>query len=79
MAENDTRLVEISGNDDIFVTLLLPPGVEPPGPGAHLLTIPLDQPAGWRRVALSTKVPDLPEVLRSTHRIGGRVEHVYDY
>ena len=79
LAANRTELVEISGNDDIFVTLLLPPGDEIPGPGAHLLTIPLDAPAGWRRIALSTKVPDLPDVLRTTKAWGGRVEHVYDY
>jgi hypothetical protein len=79
MAISSAQVVEISGNDDIFVTLLLPPDVEVPGPGAHLLTIPLDEPAGWRRVALSTKVPDLLGVLRQTRQLGGRVEHVYDY
>jgi hypothetical protein len=79
LAASGTRLVEISGNDDIFLTLLLPPNVEPPGPGAHLFTMPIDEPTGWRRVALSTKVSDLPEVLGTTRQIGGRVEHVYDY
>jgi len=79
MAASGTQLVEISGNDDIFVTLLLPPRVEVPGPGTHLLTIPVDDPPGWRRIALSTKVPDLLGVLRATHQEGGRVEHVYDY
>ena len=79
MAASGTELVEISGNDDIFVTLLLPPGDEVPGPGAHLLTIPLDEPAGWRRVALSIKVADLGAMLRTTRAWGGRVEHVYDY
>jgi hypothetical protein len=41
--------------------------------------MPIDEPTGWRRVALSTKVSDLPEVLGTTRQIGGRVEHVYDY
>ena len=79
MSDRQVKLVEIAGNDDIFVTLLLPPKVAIPGPGTHLLTIPLDDPAGWRRVALSTKVSDLTGVLRDTRLEGGRVEHVYDY
>jgi hypothetical protein len=73
------ELVEISGNDDIFVTLLLPPGNEVPGPGAHLLTISVDDPPGWRRIGLSTKVSDLLGVMRSADQLGGRIEHVYDY
>ena len=73
------ELVEISGNDDIFVTLLLPPGDAVPGPGVHLLTVPLDYPPGWRRIGLSTKVPELPGVIRMTRAYGGKVEHIYDY
>jgi hypothetical protein len=73
------ELVEISGNDDIFVTLLMPAGDEVPGPGTHLFTTRIDQPGGWRRIGLSTKVPDLLGVIRGTRQYGGRVEHVYDY
>jgi hypothetical protein len=73
------HLVEISGNDDIFLTVLMPPGDEVPGPSAHLLTTSIDDPSGWRRLGLSTKVPDLFAVMRLTEQYGGRVEHVYDY
>ncbi|HEX6605106.1 MAG TPA: hypothetical protein VF027_09545, partial [Sphingomicrobium sp.] len=77
MAGSPVQLVEISGNDDIFVTLLVPPGKDVPG--AHLFTTPLDEPAGWRRVAVSTKVPALLPLIRHARASGGRVEHVYDY
>ena len=79
LARTPTELVEISGNDDVYVTLLLPPGDEIPGPGVHLLTTALDDPPGWRRVGLSTKVSDLLRVVNLTRQYGGRVEHVYDY
>ena len=81
MAASNTQLVEISGNDDIFVTLLLQPGTELPGPGTHLFTILLgdDRPNIGRRVGISTKVPELLGVIRLTRQYGGRVEHVYDY
>jgi hypothetical protein len=79
MAASGTQLVEISGNDDIFVTLLLPPRAAITSSGAQLFTTELDDPPGWRRVAVSTKVPDLLELLRSTRQQGGRLEHVYDY
>jgi hypothetical protein len=79
LARTPIELVEISGNDDIYVTLLLPPGDEVPGPGVHLLTTSIDDPPGWRLVGLSTKVPDLLRVMNMTRQYGGRVEHVYDY
>jgi hypothetical protein len=44
-----------------------------------LLTTSIDDPSGWRRLGLSTKVPDLFAVMRLTEQYGGRVEHVYDY
>lgn len=79
LSDTPVELVEVSGNDDILVTLLMPPRVQAPGPGAHLITTQLDDPPGWRRIGLSTKVPDLLGVIRLTRRSGGRVEHVYDY
>ena len=79
VADTPVELVEISGNDDIFVTLLLPPNAEVPGPGTHLITTQLGDPPHGRRVGLSTKVPDLLGVIRATRQSGGRVEHVYDY
>ena len=79
LSNSPVQLVEISGNDDIFVTLLLPPNTPVPGPGAHLLTTALAAPAGWRRVGVSTKVADLLDVIRQARSAGGQLEHVYDY
>lgn len=79
VSTTQAELVEISGNDDIYATLLMPPGDEVPGPGTHLITSRVDDPPGWRRIGLSTKVPELLGVIRLTHRYGGRIEHVYDY
>jgi hypothetical protein len=79
LANKPVELVEISGNDDIYLTLLMPPGAELPGPAVHLLTTPVDEAGGWRRVGLSAKVPELLGVIRQALQQGGRVEHVYDY
>lgn len=79
LSASHVELVEISGNDDIFVTLLLPPKAAVPGPSVHLLTTDLDEPAGWRRVGVSTKVADVLDIIRQSQAEGGRLEHVYDY
>jgi hypothetical protein len=41
--------------------------------------MPLDDRPGWRRLGLSTKVPDLLPLLRAVQAGGGEIEHVYDY
>jgi hypothetical protein len=79
MADKPVQLVEISGNDDLFVTLLLPRDNTLAGSGLELFTIPIEEPAGWRRMGVSTKVPQLLDLIRRTRASGGRVEHVYDY
>jgi hypothetical protein len=79
LSTTGVELVEISGNDDIFVTVLMPPGRSPPKRATRLFGTALDEPAGWQRVGLATKVPDLLAFIRSTRASGGYVEHVYDY
>jgi hypothetical protein len=71
--------VEIAGNDDIFVTVLVPAEAAPPRGAAVLLSMPLDERPGWRRLGLSTKVVRLGPLLRAVRAGGGEVEHVYDY
>jgi hypothetical protein len=71
--------VEIAGNDDIFVTVLAPAAAAAPPDAAVLLTMPLDDRAGWRRLGLSTKVIRLGALLRAVRAGGGEIEHVYDY
>ena len=71
--------VEIAGNDDIFVTILAPDAAKPPAGSVVLLTMPLDDRPGWRRLGVSMKVPRLGAALREVRAGGGEIEHVYDY
>ena len=77
MAGADVQLVEIAGNDDIFVTLLLPEQASPPG-GVQLFVNESRFP-GLMRAGLTVKVADLLEVIRAAEASGARLEHVYDY
>lgn len=78
MASAGTTLVEIAGNDDIFVTLLQRNGAPAPGPGTVLMTMPAAQ-AGWQRVGVSVKVAQLLDLVRAAAMGGAVLEHVYDY
>lgn len=79
LSHGNTKVVEISGNDDIFLTAWVPPGRRTAASGKELFSVPLDEPRGWRRVGISTKVPNLLSTIRAIQQGGGRVEHVYDY
>lgn len=79
LSHTNGKLVEISGNDDIFLTVMLPPQATLPKSDKTLFETPLDEPRGWRRVGVSTKVPNLLATIRTVRAKGGRVEHVYDY
>ena len=79
LSRTNAKLVEISGNDDVFVTVMLPPKVKAPKGSQSLFETQLDEPNGWRRVGISTKVPNLLATIRTVRSQGGRVEHVYDY
>ena len=79
LSHSNAKLTEISGNDDVFVTALLPAKAKPAHGAQRLMAMPLADRPGWQRVGLSTKVPDLLPLMRSIRRSGGQVEHVYDY
>jgi len=79
LAGTNAELVEIAGNDDIFVTLRLPEGAAMPAGGIEMISVPLDDRPGWRRVGVTAKVPQLLPLLRATSASGGEIEHVYDY
>jgi hypothetical protein len=72
------NLVEIAGNDDVFVTVLMPAGIEAKV-GERLITVPLQSRAGWRRDGLTIKVAELAGLMRGLGISGARFEHVYDY
>ena len=71
--------VEIAGNDDIFLTMLAPAAAPAPPGASVLLSMPIDERPGWRRLGLSTKVRRLGPLMRAVRAGGGEIEHVYDY
>jgi hypothetical protein len=78
LAARGRDVVEIAGNDDLFVTLLLPPG-SPPAKGTLLITVPQQARPGWRREGLAIKVNDLAPLMRGLAASGAQFEHAYDY
>ncbi len=82
MARAGIDLVEIAGNDDIFVTLLASDGAPPPTFGERLFATPVQGAEGEARmvrVGVSVRVTDLLELVRAAEASGARLEHVYDY
>ena len=80
LSATPVELVEIAGNDDIFVTLLLPEsGTALPAGAVRMFDVALDDRPGWNRVGVTVRVADLLPLLRVVRRGGGEVEHVYDY
>lgn len=77
LENSNIAINEISGNDDIFLTVLLPTGR--PALSGQLIAVPLDERPGWSRIGISTKVERLLPMMRSIRSSGGQVEHVYDY
>jgi hypothetical protein len=78
LASRGRDVVEIAGNDDIFVTLLMPPGA-PPAKGELLITVPSQARPGWRRDGLAIKVSGLAQLMRILGGSGAQFEHAYDY
>lgn len=75
LADRRAELVEIAGNDDIFLTILVPPAT----PANRDTTLTMNLPDGRHRRGISVKVPELLPLIRSVRQSGGTVEHVYDY
>ncbi|HEX8192955.1 MAG TPA: hypothetical protein VF552_08650 [Allosphingosinicella sp.] len=79
LSATDAALVEIAGNDDIFVTVRAPVGRPAPAGTVQLLSAPLDDRPGWRRLGLAVKVERLLPLLRELRATGAELEHAYDY
>ena len=79
LAQKGADPLEIAGNDDIFLTVLAPERAAAPPGATTLLTMPLDDRPGWRRLGLSIKVARLGATLRAVRAGGAELEHVYDY
>ncbi len=74
------RFEDISGNDEIFVTILVPSGWKsvPAGMSEIFRTSILTQP-GRERVGLRVPVADLHSLLAPLDAQGAELEHLYDY
>lgn len=80
LAQRGADFVEIAGNDDIFITALVPAQADVPQLGGQLLiTAPVAARAGWHRQGLLVKVADLASLARRLESFGGELEHVYEY
>lgn len=64
---------EIAGNDDVFLTVVMPKET----PGTPLLRMDLADRPGWERRGLLVKVTDLSRTLAALP--AGAFEHLYDY
>lgn len=80
LAPTGAELVEIAGNDDLFVTFQADSaGLAGLPQRARLVDMPLGDRAGWRRVGLSLKVGELLPAIRALPAGHAELEHVYDY
>jgi hypothetical protein len=77
MAAANIPVSDIAGNDEIFLTALLPPSAMIGG--TQNFAMPLGDRPGWRRVGVTVRVADLPATMRAIQGSGGTVEHVHDY
>ena len=79
LAGSPIELVEIAGNDDIFVTALAQKKARPITGAVPLLHMALADRPGWERIGLAVKVRNLLPLMRNLAKRGDEIEHVYDY
>jgi hypothetical protein len=79
LAERGRNIVEIAGNDDVLITVVVPPGRVAGRLGKALFEVPIQARPGWRRIGLDVKVASLASVIRQLRHDGMELEHVYDY
>ena len=79
LAGRPERIVEIAGNDDIFVTLLAPNSLPRTVGMRRLVLVPIEGREGWSRMGMTVKVAQLQDFLAKARADGARLEHVYDY
>jgi hypothetical protein len=74
------RFMDIAGNDEIFVTALVPAGFAAADAGGQLLLDDrtLTDPT-VRRIGVKVPVTALHETVRRLQERGARIEHIYDY
>ncbi|MCZ8183705.1 MAG: hypothetical protein O9322_12105 [Beijerinckiaceae bacterium] len=74
------RVIEIAGQTEILVTVLVPGGWQTPQnlPPA-LIAVPLQASPGWQRLGFLVGLEALPGLKTALDSAGGRFEHAYDY
>ena len=82
LAERDVHFVQVAGNDEIMVTVVVPGGWTydlPAGDGTLLFTENVLTQPGAKRIALECRVRALPALIRHFTSAGIKIEHIYDY
>ncbi len=79
LIERGIRLVEIGGNDLIFITVLSNDGIVMPEGASELFAYQLPADPSVRRTGFVASVPRLHEILPAMMLSGAALEHVYDY
>ncbi|MCZ8271589.1 MAG: hypothetical protein O9306_13755 [Beijerinckiaceae bacterium] len=73
-------IIEIAGNDHIFVTVLMPAGwAGAPTGRERVLVVPIQARAGWERHGVYVPLSELGALAREVQTAGGVFEHAYDY
>ncbi len=80
LAQQQRSLIEIAGNREIFVTVLIESSKTEQPLGTQLITRSrLQGRPGWERRGIAVSVPGLLELIRALPGAGMTLEHVYDY
>ncbi len=82
LAERDVHFVQVAGNDEIMVTVVVPRGWTydlPAGDGTLLFTENVLTQPGVKRIALECRVRALATLIHHFTSAGIKIEHIYDY
>jgi hypothetical protein len=82
LAERDVHFVQIAGNDEIMLTVVVPKNWNydfPAGEANLLFTQKVLTQPGVKRIVLECPVPSLNAVLHHFICDGIKIEHIYDY
>ncbi len=80
LAEAEIKFVNISGNDDILVTVIADKKTnESINDGKYLFSSLVISPENKKRLAYSVKVGELSQFINALKQQGMSLEHVYDY
>jgi len=80
LAASGAEIVEIAGNDDVFVTFQATQAGQASLPhGLRLVDMRLGDRPGWRRIGVTVKADELLLAIRALAPGEAELEHVYDY